>query len=237
MGGNNIVFSIVIPALNEERYLPLALDGVKRQKVPHETIVVDGGSTDRTVKIAKAFGARVILEKKKGAAPARNAGAKIARGKYLLFLDADTVPSDSLLESYVEAFKRKEVIAATGPILPLEKTAKRIYLGYKFVSVYFVKLSWLFNRPTINGMNFAVKKGTFEKVGGFNEKYVTYEDWDLSHRLAKYGKFAFVNEAIVYSSARRVLKWGLLKFVRYHIGNMLRYTFTKKPKSEYEVVR
>ena len=237
MSGNRIIFSIIIPALNEEKYLPLALKGVKRQKVPHETIVVDGGSTDSTVKIAKKFGARVILEKKKGAAPARNAGARAAKGDYLLFLDADTVPSSKLLEYYAKAFVHEDVVAATGPILPLEKTTKKIYLGYKFVSVYFVRISWLINRPTINGMNFAVKRTAFEKAGGFNEKYVTYEDWDLSHRLAKYGRFEFVNEAVVYSSARRILKWGLFKFVKYHIGNMLRYTFTKKPKSEYEVVR
>ena len=82
--------SIIIPTLNEENYLPLLLESIKKQNFKsYEIIVADAGSTDRTIEIAKNHGCKITS----GGLPAkaRNQGAKIAKGDLLLFSDADIV--------------------------------------------------------------------------------------------------------------------------------------------------
>ncbi len=233
----NPEISVIIPALNEERYIGHAIKGLTSQTFKNfETIVVDGGSIDNTVKIAKKH-AKVIVQKKPGAAIARNSGARIARGRLLLFLDADTWPSPHLLEIYRKIFANGKVVAATGPVFPLEKVRADVSAGYFFVSMIFVKASVLLSRPCIVGSNFAVRKDAFVKAGGFNPKMITYEDWDLSLRLKKIGRIKFVNNAEVKTSARRINAWGVAGFFAFYVNNMARYTFFKKPRREYRQIR
>lgn len=229
--------SVIIPALNEGNYIRHALKGLKEQTFRNfETIVVDGGSKDQTRAIASKS-ASVMIERRKGPAIARNAGAKKARGKILLFLDADTKPSRNLLEIYSKVFKNQNVVAATGPIRPLEKAGSLVSSGYSFVSVFFVQGSIMIGRPSVVGANFAVRKDAFEKVKGFNPEMITYEDWDLSIRLRKYGRISFLNNAVVYTSIRRIKEWGISGFFNYYVGNIARYTLFKRPKKDYSPVR
>ncbi|MGC8710575.1 MAG: glycosyltransferase [Candidatus Micrarchaeia archaeon] len=228
--------SVIVPALNEEKYIRYVEEGLKEQTFKDfEVIVVDAGSKDRTREIARKF-AKVIVEKRKGISVGRNAGAKKAKGDILVFIDADTRPSPQLISEYAKAFKGN-IVAATGPILPLEKTSKKVELGYKFVSILFVKVAILIGKPSVVGSNFAVKRNTFNKIGGFNENFATYEDWDLSNRLKKFGKIVYVNNAIVHTSTRRIKAWGIHGYFNYHVGNMIRYHLFKKPKEDYEPVR
>ncbi len=232
-----VEISVIIPALNEEKYLFNAIDGLKKQTFKDfEVIIADGGSKDRTREIAKRYW-KVVIEKRKGIAAGRNAGARIADGEILVFLDADTKPSPSLLSAYSKAFT-KGIVAATGPILPMEKNlSNRIKIGYRVVSILFVKLSIIFGRPSIVGSNFAVRRDTFQKVHGFNPALKTYEDWDLSNKLKEYGKIVYIDDALVYTSARRVVAWGVWGYFAFHVGNMFRYHLTKKPKDEYPTIR
>ena len=233
---DKLLVSVVIPAKNEQKYIINVFNGLKKQTYKNfEIIVVDGGSSDDTVKIAQRY-SKVIIDRRKGIGTARNTGSKIAKGKIIVFIDADTKPSTKLIESYVKMLKNN-VIAATGPILPLEKTNLRTKIGFKFVSIVFVKFAMKLNRPSIIGSNFAVRKDVFEKINGFNEQLMTYEDWDLSKRLKHFGKIIFVDDAIVYTSIRRVRKWGMYGFFVFHVGNMIRYNIFKKPKEYYEEIR
>ncbi|MGC8662357.1 MAG: glycosyltransferase [Candidatus Micrarchaeia archaeon] len=229
--------SVVVPALNEEKYIKYLFEGLKKQSFKDfEVIVADGGSRDKTREIARKNGAKVVVERKKSIARGRNAGAKVATGDLLVFIDADTMPSRNLLKVYVDYIKG-DVVAATGPILPLEKTSKKIEWGYKFVSIFFVKLAIKIGRPSVVGSNFAVTRSAFEKVNGFNDNLITYEDWDLSKRLKKIGKIKYADDAIVYTSARRIFAWGVHGFFNYHVGNIIRYNLFKKPKEYYEPIR
>lgn len=229
--------SVIVPALNEEKYIHNVIDGLEKQTFKDfETIVVDGGSEDNTVKIVKKH-AKVIVSYRKGAGSARNAGAKAAKGDILLFLDADTRPSKQLLDTYHKMFQDDKVVAATGPIYPLERSKLRIWIGYKFISVYFVKASMLVGRPSIVGSNFAARKSVFEKANGFNEKFITYEDWDLSNRLKKYGKIAYSDNAMVNTSARRIAAWGVSGYFIFYTINMFMYHFLKRSRTNYKKIR
>jgi glycosyltransferase involved in cell wall biosynthesis len=232
--------SVVIPTLNEEKYVGRVLESLSKQTFKNfEVIISDCESCDDTRKIAKRFPkVNVVIERKKGISAGRNAGARSAKGKILVFLDADTMTTNKLLEIYDRAFRdSKGTVAATGPIFPLEKTSKRMNLGFRIVSILFVKFSILIGRPSVVGSNFAVRKSAFDRIGGFNESFVTYEDYDLSLRLRKQGTIRYLDDAVVRASVRRVKAWGILGYFIYHTGNIIRYSLTKKPKEVYDPVR
>ncbi len=225
--------SVIIPARNEEHYIRYPMEGLAKQTFKDfETIVVDGNSSDRTRQMAKKF-AKVIVEKERGISRARNAGAREARGSILLFLDADTRPSPKLLSAYRKAFKDDRVVIATGPIYPIEKTRKRIRWGYKLVSVFYVKAGILLHRPPLVGANIAVRRSAFEKVRGFDESLKSHEDFDLAYRISRLGRVAYLNDAIVHTSARRLQEWGVLKFLKFKVKDMALYRFFGRAQDNY----
>ena len=107
------MLSIIIPTLNEEKYLPRLLDSIRQQDFSdYEIIVSDGFSEDNTAKIAVAAGALLVQDKKRSPARQRNAGAAAAHGETILFLDADTVlPAAFLYSAYYEIVNRHQISA------------------------------------------------------------------------------------------------------------------------------
>lgn len=232
-----VAISVIIPALNEEKYIRKAFQGLRVQSFRNfETIVVDGNSSDRTAQIARKH-ARVIISRRRGVGLSRNIGARSAKGDVLVFMDADTKPSKDLLLNYHNIFRDRNVVAATGPILPLEKVRKTIHVGYRLVSGTMVKLSILLNRPTIVGSNFAVRRTVFNRSGGFDERMMTYEDWELSNRLKRFGRVAYSEDAKVHTSARRVIEWGITGYFVFYAANMIKYHATGKSIRSYGQIR
>lgn len=238
MARPGVAVSVIIAALNEEKYIRSVVDALKRQTYrDFEVIVVDGGSTDRTRKIAAEVG-RVITERRKGIALARNRGARAAKGKILFFTNADTSPCPTLLETYHNEFKDDPgMVAATGPLKPLEKADTIMRMGYKFVSVFLAKFAMAVGQPSISGSNFAVRADAFRRVHGFNERYETYEDLDLSIRLKSIGEVRYINEAMVKTSTRRIEAWGIPKYVAFNFRNIVKYNLSKNPAKNYEPIR
>ncbi len=230
--------SVIIPSYNEEKYLNYPLNALHKQTFKDfEIIVVDGNSSDKTRDIAKKHGARIIIEKRKGIGLARNTGAKKARGSILFFTNADTAPSPDVLNIYNELFKDNAVVAATGPMVPLEKTTHFIQFGYKFASVSLAKFSFKLGMPAMSGSNIAVRKASFEKAGGFNELLETYEDIDLIARVKRLGSVVYADDAVVATSTRRIEAWGVRKYILFNAGNVLRYNLSKRSKKNYEPIR
>ena len=135
------MISIIIPAWNEEKYLPKLLDCIKKQSYrDYEVIVADAGSKDRTRQTAKKYGCRGV----KGGMPAvgRNNGAKAAKGNLLVFLDADAMIGKDFLESALGEIKKRRLGAASVKIYPQSsKILDGIYLGlfnsWTIVTQYF----------------------------------------------------------------------------------------------------
>lgn len=233
--------SIIIPTYNEARYIGKTLESIKKQRFKDvEVIIADSNSSDGTRELARKTykGIKVVLKKERGISTIYNEAAKIAKGDLLLFIDADTSISKRLLAAYDKAFRENGIVAATGPIKPLERTSWRIRIGYALVSVYLAKLLIRIGKPSIIASNMIISKEAFKRVGGFDTRYLlTYCDWDISYRLGRIGRVLFVKDAIVSTSTRRVEKWGALRYLLYHADNTARYHLLHKVKEDYVPIR
>jgi GT2 family glycosyltransferase len=216
-----IKVSVIIPFFNSTKYLPQCLQALADQKHDNvEFIMVDNGSTDDSLSVAKKFAAehaqldiKVIEERKRGASAARNKGADIAEGAWLVFTDSDCIPDPNwLLDLSAPKHARSDIGALAGCIKPW-KTENLIakFLGwYTLPANIEERIYWQFTLveggfPTAN---LAVRKDIFKKIGGFDETIPIYgEDHDLCARIYKagYGIKTLTN-AIVYHRHRNDLE-------------------------------
>lgn len=118
---NKICVSIVMPVYNAERFLEETLESLLRQNLPNiEIICVDDGSTDGSLEILRKYSAKdsrmiILTQENQGAGAARNVGLNIARGEYLLFLDADDIFHESMCnQAYYQCIKKKADICLFG---------------------------------------------------------------------------------------------------------------------------
>lgn len=186
--------SVVIPAKNSERTIDKCLQSVFNQVYhPHEVIVVDGGSTDKTRTIAEKNGAQVVVEPPhKGSAPGigRNHGAENAHGDVLAFLDSDCYPLRTWLNLVLEVFKDSSV--GVHGIVVRDGTGKIISGAYHYLHM---QVSYDF----VPSRCMAVRREAFRQVNGFDETLTTGEDNDLSYRIRQLGyKIVVDKESNVY---------------------------------------
>ncbi|TFU17674.1 glycosyltransferase family 2 protein [Thermus tengchongensis] len=209
--------SVVIPAHNEEAYLPQCLEAVLAQSLPpFEVIVVDNASTDRTREVAEAFGVRVVYCAKKGVAHARQAGLLAARGEWVAMTDADSLPTPTWLQALAE--RAPGAVALYGPLRFYGVSAWEAALsewGYRA----FLRLMALLGRPNLAGANMMVLKEAALRAGGFPEVEAR-EDVLLGWKLRDLGLVRYVPEALVLTSARR-LKGGWGRFLLRQARNLL----------------
>ncbi len=206
------LITIIAPTLNEERNIRFLLESVGKQtNMNVEIVVVDGGSTDNTVSIAKSYCAKVIVEKGLPEFPSRNIGAKAASGEILLFTCADVIFPQNLLEKIGENFRDKQLVAMTGPDIPSASPLARIEYGlYNFLRWFFSKLPGRSKRFSTSTNFLAVKKIYFDKTGGFILDI--NGDGLMGQKLSELGKVKFVMNTRVFISPRRFHKMGFVKF-------------------------
>ena len=218
--------SVIIPTLNEEKYIESTLKSVKNQDYEkYEIIVVDSKSKDSTVRICKRYTDKVFVIEKRGVALARNFGAKNSKGELLLFLDADTLLLPNTISQLVKKFRRKNVVGATCMVLPLTTGMDDLLLFLFFNQ--FVKISLNF-KPKIPGLCCMYRKEVFEKVNGFDEKVKLLEDFDLSERISNLGEIVIADKTFVLTSPRRIEKWGKMNTIRKYTTLYLKYFLSKE---------
>lgn len=200
------LISVVVPAFNEEKYLPACLEAIKNQTFrDYELIVVDNNSSDNTSGVAKKYGARVIKETKQGMTPARERGFLEAKAEIIARTDADTKVNSDWLEIIHNTFlKYPKVVAMTGPWLsPTPKIRDKIFMDYtQLISVRLGKL--LFGHVCLLGPNMALRKSAWEKIKVNTDDKKVHEDYDLSIHIAKVGKILYNEDQKVICSLRRV---------------------------------
>jgi glycosyltransferase involved in cell wall biosynthesis len=175
--------SIIVPAFNEERLLGESLQEIHRaggvlarRGWTFEVIVCDNNSTDGTARIAQAAGARVVFEPVNQIARARNKGASVANGEWLVFVDADSHPSVGLFEDMLEVMAAGSCLAGGAEIRMLtHRPIARLFNG-------------LWNRISrwgtlLAGSFIFVEAAAFRAVGGFSEDLYAGEELELTERL------------------------------------------------------
>jgi len=228
MQGKKPRISVIIPTLEEENYIAVILSRLSKVRPLVEVIVVDGGSQDRTMELAKRFTDKVYQTRKRGIACGRNYGAQKARGDVLVFLDADVTFPMTFVEKVLETFKDSTVMGATCNIMPLQ-----FQLGATaFFRVYnmILRVSTRF-RPHSRGEFFAVRKSAFKAARGFDESMPCLEDHDLANRLSKLGRFFFISDLTVYESLRRFRKLGFARVIGTWFMDYISFMFRGKPVS------
>lgn len=223
-------FSVIIPTLNEEQYLPKLLACLAAQTVKNfEVIVVDGKSEDKTKEKAeefkKDFPLTFLEVDKRNVSFQRNTGAKNARGDIFVFLDADTQVDKDFIRQLSSDFAKKNTRLLLPYIIPDEKTRKAKMLISLVNS--FIRASQYYGRPLSTGGNFFVNRESFEKVGGFDEHIFISEDHDFIHRAYKQGiKAKIVKFPKVIVSMRRIQVEGDAALIYKYIVGFLMYTMT-----------
>jgi glycosyltransferase involved in cell wall biosynthesis len=212
--------SVIIPALNASQTLPDLLLALKSQvgmAAPFETIVVDNGSTDRTVEVAKAAGVKVLHQPVRGPSAARNFGLVHAQGEIVVCADADTIPTRRWLASLVSAFTDPATIQATGPIFGWQPTTG----AERFASVRDVfdckNTARHPYHPFAHGMNVGIRRAAALEIDGWDETMGSGEDVDFSVRLRKkFGsEIRFVDQAVMFHK-HRATDEALWKQARWH---------------------
>ena len=200
------MISIIIPAYNEEKYLPKLLDCIKKQTYKdYEIIVADANSKDKTRQISKRYGCRVL----KGGMPAagRNNGAKAAKGDVLLFLDADSLIERDFLENALNDIQKRKLDAAGSYLHPLSNNPiYKIFLVIFNVWTYITQFFY----PNACGSGIFCKKWLHKKIKGFDETIKLSEDMDYVRRAGKHGKFRIIKNSKLIYSMRRYDKEGRL---------------------------
>lgn len=185
--------SVIIPTLNEARSIGPTLDAVAAVRGGVEVIVVDGGSVDATMEIARGRGARLITSGR-GRGAQMHAGACAARGAALWFLHADTAPSAGCAEAIAAALRDPEVAAGNFSVrFDGDRRAARF-------------LTWLYPRLRLLGLCYGdsgifVRREAYRRVGGFRP-FPIFEDLDLVRRLQKAGRVVYLPEVVATSSRR-----------------------------------
>jgi glycosyltransferase involved in cell wall biosynthesis len=202
------MLSIIIPTLNEEKYLPHLLDSIKNQNFSdYEVIISDGGSIDKTVSIAKSYGASVVVNSSvMHPAAQRNNGAAIARGDILLFLDADSVLPPGFLKNAHQEFINRELTAAG--FFFVFSPNRWYYNIYSFISNLICFLKQNSKHPAAVGVGLMSKRNVHEKIKGFDLSILLAEDYDYCARLAEQGKFRIIRSIKIISSSRRIVQEG-----------------------------
>jgi len=213
--------SVIIPTRNASLFLERTLKLIRNQSYPNiEIIVIDGGSVDNTREIAEKYADIFRQFSKKGdyRSAQKNLGARIAKGKYILFLDSDARLTKGVITECVklgnEGYQMviiPEIKRGKGFWAKAKSLERKCYLGDDTI-----ECPWFFNREI------------FLSVNGYDETMISGEDWDLFNRLKRKGYKYTRNKSFIIEDLGRISFFSAINKKRYYGSYILR--FIKKNK-------
>ena len=235
--------SFVVPAYNEETYLPACLESILAQTSGMgdavEIIVVNNASSDRTREVALGYpGVRVVDEPRKGLTHARQAGFCASSGELIANVDSDSRLTPGWVARVLETFAEEpKLVSLSGPFVyydltPTQRVSVRVFYTAAFL-VYVLNRYVLRAGSMVQGGNFVLRREALEEIGGFNLAISFYgEDTDIARRLHQVGQVRFTFDLKMFSSARRLKQEGMLTIAARYTINYLWTTFRKRPFTE-----
>ncbi|HXG83827.1 MAG TPA: TIGR04283 family arsenosugar biosynthesis glycosyltransferase [Pyrinomonadaceae bacterium] len=201
--------SIIIPALNEAATIKETLDALRAFRENAEIIVVDGGSVDETILIARNCGVSVLQSKGRGRGAQMREGAKAANGDVLWFLHADTRPAPETIEQMTQALENAQTVVGNFTVCfdgdcRGARFLTRLYPQLRKINLFYGD-SAIF-----------VRRDVYEKVSGFRD-FPIFEDLDLVRRVKREGQTIHLPARVVTSSRRFENKSFTLVFLRWTI--------------------
>ena len=203
------MISIIIPAYNEAASIGNLVGYLKKSAGTSaiEIIVSDGGSTDETAAIATGAGAMVLHSPRKGRAAQMNFGASVASGDVFYFIHADCIPPAGFVSDINNALQQN---FDTG----------RYYTQFLSNSLL-LKLNAYFTRFDIflcygGDQTFFIKKPLFTKLNGFDETKLIMEDYDITERARKMGRYKIMNKPVLVSARKyEANSWTTVQMANY----------------------
>ena len=232
--------SFVIPAHNEEQYLGNCLTvlqvQIRKSRSSAEIIVVNNASTDNTKEIASSFpGVKVIDEKHKGLARARQAGFRASTGELIANIDADSnVPTGWIETVEYEFATVPNLVVLSGPYVYYDLSSARNFLVrtyYYHAYVFYILHSYILRIGSmVQGGNFVVRREALERAGGYDQRFAFYgEDTDVARRFFPLGRVKFSFKLKMHTSGRRLVKEGFFRMGARYGLNYFWTMWTAKP--------
>lgn len=232
LNGNlkNLPFvSVIIPSLNSEKTLKRCLTTIFQQSYPkekYEVILIDGGSIDRTLKIAREFPLTIIHEPRKGRGNAYNRGVEEAKGNIIAFLDSDAYAVSSWLETMVNEFKRGHKVAAVHCRLKAPEECNFIQKCIDTVNFKGVGQA--------NGVVY--DKKILMNENGFDERLDYLQEDMLEYKIRKRGyRVKIIDKVLIYHFPRETLKEYLKQSVEAGKNEVMLYRLTKDKKILFRI--
>lgn len=231
---NKINFSVIIPTLNEEKFLPNLLTSLAIQtKRNFEVIVVDGQSTDDTVRVAGSFAKKIpnlkVVQSERPSLPLqRNVGAQQARGEWFVFIDADSVVMPYFLERLERFIQERNPQVFTTWFSPDSNVGGDAMIA--LLTNAAMEGAVMFHRPVAPGPLAIVNRKAHEAVGGYNLEYQFGEDAEYGRRLAENGfPLEVLRETLVICSLRRFRREGTIRVLQTYAKAAVTFLVTKRP--------
>lgn len=219
------VISVVIPCYNHGKYIDEAIQSVEEYKnKDYEIIIIDDGSTDdltnKRLKELKAEGYNIMFQENQGVSRARNNAIRLAKGKYILPLDADNKVKPDLISKAIKILNANPSIAIIYSDRQLFGNSEGIDKAGRFELPFLIKQNYI-------DACAVYRKNVWEEAGGYDENMWTWEDWEFWLSAAEKGfRFFYIPKPLFYY---RVLEDSLVhSFMKSSNVNSLKEYIHKK---------